>query len=252
MSLPLVKYVLMAALRDRLIISMLICLSVGSSLSIFLGSAAIVEKDFFTLVFAASGLRLVSVFGLVLFVVFFVRRSFESKDMEFLLSRPLGRVGIIFSYATAFLILALIVSISVVIALSVILPHLFNASYIYWGITLAVEAIVMVNIAFFFSMYIGSAASASMMSVACYVLGRMMGQILGIIDSPLVDSTGLFSMALQLVSVVTPRLDLLGQSSWLIYGVDDISVVYFAVIQCIVFSLLILCATSLDFIRRQF
>lgn len=252
MSIPLIKYVLMAALRDKLIISMLICLAVGSSLSIFLGSAAVIEKDFFTLVFAASGLRLISVFALVLFVVFFVRRSFDSKDIEFLLSRPLGRVKIIFSYATAFILLAIVVSCSVVVTLATIMPHLFNIDFIYWGITLAVEAIVMVNIAFFFSMYISSAASASMISIACYVLGRMMGQILGIIDSPLVDSSGLFSMALQLVSVITPRLDLLGQSSWLLYGVEDMTVVYFSLVQCVVFSLLILCATSLDFVRRQF
>ncbi len=252
MSFPLVKYVLMAALRDKLVISMLISFVVGASLSLFLGSAAIVEKDAFSLVFAASALRLISVFGLVLFIIFFVRRSFESKDIEFLLSRPVGRVSIIFSYAFAFLILAVLVSVAVGGVLFAIAPHLFGVNHICWLITIAVEAVIMVNIAFFFSMQISSAASASMLTVAFYVLGRMMGQLLGIVDSDLVDGSGLFAMTLQLVSVITPRLDLLGQSSWLLYGVSDFSTIIYAVAQGVVFSFLVLCAASLDFIRRQF
>ncbi len=252
MSLPLVKYVLMAALRDKLVISMLISLAVGASISLFLGSAAIIEKDAFSLIFAASALRIISVFGLVLFIVFFVRRSFESKDIEFLLSRPVGRVSIIFSYAFAFLILAILVSLAVGGVLFAVAPHIFGLNHMYWLVTVAVEAIIMVNVAFFFSMQISSAASASMLTVAFYVLGRMMGQLLGIVDSDLVDGAGLFAMALQLVSVITPRLDLLGQSSWLIYGVSDFSTVIYAVVQGAVFSFLILCAASLDFVRRQF
>ncbi len=252
MSIPLVKYVFLAAIRDRLILSMLITFFVGSSLAVFLGSSAVIERDYFSLIFTAAGLRFVSVFGLVLFVVFFVRRSFESKDIEFLLSRPVSRLSIIFSYSLSFSILAVFMSSAVGGAIYAVSPHLFGQGHILWIASIMVESIIMVNIALFFSMYISSAASASITIFAVYVLARLMGQLLGITDSPLVESDGIYAMAMQLVSVITPRLDLLGQSSWLIYGMESKISFLIISIQCVVFLLLVLMAASLDFIRRQF
>lgn len=253
MSFPLVKYVLMAALRDRLILSMLIIFFLGSSLALFLGDAAVIEKDQFTVIFAASGLRLTSVFGLVLFVVFFIRRSFEGKDIEFLLSRPVGRLKIIFSYAFSFSLLALMMGMSVGLCVYAVAPHLFAQGHVLWILSIIVEGIIMVNVALFFAMYISSSASAAMVTSGFYILARMMGQLLGITDSSLVDSGGIYSMALQLVSVIIPRLDLMGQSSWLIYGVQnsEIGIVYI-IGQGLVFTSLVLAAASMDFIRRQF
>jgi len=101
-SWPLVTYVLMAALRDRLIVSLIVLVAVGTSLSVFIGSSAILEKDQFALVFAAAGLRFAGVAGLVLFTVFYVRRAFDTKDIEFLLARPVSRFSFLFSHAVAF------------------------------------------------------------------------------------------------------------------------------------------------------
>ncbi len=252
MSLSLIHYALMAALRDRLLISLFVSLLVASSLAVFFGSAAAIEQDYFALVFTGSGLRFVSILGLVLFVVFFIRRSFDSKDMEFLLSRPVGRLQIIFSYAAAFSLIGTIMACSVGIALWAVAPHLFGQGHIIWIASVAIENIIMVNTALFFAMYISSAVTASMSVFGFYVLGRMMGQLLGIIDAHVVDSHGPVAMALQLVSIITPRLDLLGQSSWLIYGVEAIDILPFMVLQGAIFSVLVLLAASLDFVMRQF
>lgn len=251
MSMALVRYVLMAALRDKLILSMLVVLMVVTSLSLFLAGAAVVEKDQFTLVFTASGLRLVSVFGLVLFVVFFVRRSFDGKDIEFLLSRPIGRLSLVVSYVMSFSILAVMVSFAVGGALYGVAPHLFGYGHVLWLVSIIIENIAMVIVAFFFAMQISSAASGAMATLGVYVLGRLMGQLLGIIDSLLVDSQGIYAMALQLVSVITPRLDLMGQSSWLLYDAAP-EYIAFAFFQVILFSLLVLCAACFDFLKREF
>jgi len=252
MSIALFQYVLKAAIRDRLLISLFILILLGSSLAVFLGSSAVIEKDHFTLIFTAAGLRFASVFGLVLFVVFFVRRSFESKDIEFFLSRPVSRLSLIISYTLAFSFMAVILSISVAIALYAVSPHLFSMGHVVWLVSLAVENVIMVNTALFFAMYISSAASASMATFAFYILARMMGQLIGIVDSAMVDSSGPSAMALQLVSFFTPRLDLMGQTSWLVYGVKDLSMLVYAVIQGGVFSFLVICAACLDSVRRQF
>ncbi len=252
MSFPLVKYVLMAALRDKLILSLIVILLLGSSLSIFLGSSAVTEKDQFTLIFTAAGLRFVSVLGLVLFVVFFIRRSFEGKDIEFLLSRPVGRLKIIFSYGAAFSLLAIFMTAAIGLAIYAVAPHLFGSGHFLWIASIAVENIIMVNAALFFAMYISSSATASLVTFGFYVLARMMGQLLGIVDSSLVDASGPYAMALQMVSVITPRLDLLGQTSWLLYGVDSNFNMLHVFAQGGVFTMLVLFAASLDFVRRQF
>ncbi len=252
MSLPLIQYVLVAALRDKMVMSLLLILMVGGSLAVFLGGAAITETDQFTAVFAAGGLRVCSVLGLVLFTVSFVRRSFDSKDIEFLLSRPVGRLSILFSYSCAFSFLAILMSLAVCVAVFSVSPHMFHYGYVLWGVSIAVESIIMVNLALFFSMYLSSSATASLVTFAVYVLARMMGQLLGIVDSQLVDSSGPYAMALQLVSVITPRLDLMGQTSWLLYGVEEGIGLYEILLQGLFFSLVVLFAACLDFVRRQF
>lgn len=248
----LVKYVLMAALRDKMIMTLLVALVVGACLGIFLGSAAVIEKDQFSVVFTASGLRLLSVFSLVLFVIFFVRRSFENKDIEFLLSRPVGRLSLLLSYSVAFACLSVLIGGAMILPLYAVAPHLLSYGHGIWILSLIVENIIMVNAALFFAMYISSAATASIVTMGFYVLSRMMGQLLGIVDSSLVDSAGPYSMALQLVSVFTPRLDLLGQSGWLIYGVQETQDIWFVILQGAVFSFLVFCAAMLDLVKRQF
>ena len=104
----LVKYILTAALRDRLLLGFLFLVGVGISLSIFLGSAAITEKDQFSVVFTAGGLRIGGLLTLVLFTVFYLRRSFETRDVEYLLSRPLSRLQFLLAHSIAFSILATI------------------------------------------------------------------------------------------------------------------------------------------------
>ena len=242
----------MAAVRDKLVLSLLVIILLGSYLAVFMGSSAIIEKDQFTVIFTAASLRILLVLGLVLFVVFFVRRSFDGKDIEFLLSRPISRLNIIFSYGMAFSLIAVFMGGAVGVAIYSVAPHLFSYGHVAWILSIVIENIIMVNVALFFSMYISSSATASMVTLGFYVLARMMGQLLGIVDSSLVDSTGIYSIVLQIISIITPRLDLMGQTSWLIYGLDSSFNMLHILLQGFVFSLFVLLASSLDFIRRQF
>lgn len=251
-SFPLVRYVLLASIRDRLIVSLLLILVLGSSLSLFLGSSAVVEKNFFTVVLAAGGLRISAVFGLVLFVVFFVRRSFESKDVDFLLSRPISRVQFLLSYSSAFSFLAIVMGGAVGLCVYGVSPSSFGEGHLLWVLSIIVENIIMVNVALFFSMYLSSAATSAMCVAGFYVLSRMMGQLLGIVDSVMVNDTGPLAVSLQVVSAVMPRLDLLGQTSWLLYGVEGGFGFTFVLMQAVAFGSLVLMAALVDLVLRQF
>lgn len=252
LSIALMKYVFIAALRDKLMLSLFLVLFVGTSLAVFLGGAAVVEKMQFSVVIAGASLRMISVFGVVLFVVFFIRRAFESKEIEYLLSRPVGRLNLIFSFSLAFSALCVLISMAVGVCVTAVCPQSFGAGHLLWTFSLVIEVIIMANTALFFSMYISSAASAAMATFGVYVLGRLMGLFLGIVDSSMVDGSGLYAMAMQMVSVIVPRLDLLGQTSWLIYGLQDLSGFLYVLCQGIAYSVFVLLAASLDFVRREF
>lgn len=253
MSLALVQYVLKAAIRDKLILAMLVLIALTTSMSIFMASSAITEQDQFLAVYASGSLRILSVLGLVVFTAFFVRRSFDSKDVEFLLSRPLSRIEFVFSHAFGLSLLALLMSFASGLALYAISPKLPLESLTLWTASIAVEAIIMVNMTFFFAMVISSAATAVLGILAFYVLARMMGQILGILEAGIVGSVGDgMEIVMNMVSSVTPRLDLMGQTSWLVYGPDPDVNIAFVAIQGAIFLCLVLIAALLDLVLRQF
>lgn len=255
MNIQLVKYVVIGALRDKLILSLFLLLLVSLSMALFFGSSAIVEQDQFTLIFASGGLRFASVLGLVLFVVFFMRRSFDTKDIEFVLSRPVSRISFILSYACGFSIIALLFGISVFGAVLAVSPHLIDTGHFLWGASVILEFIIMANVALFFSMILSSSAGAALACFGFYILSRMMGQILGIIQSGLTGETTqshMLESGMFLVSILMPRLDLMGQTSWLLYGLSEYFWYGYTLIQTVLFVALILLAAIWDLLKRQF
>lgn len=251
-SWPLMKYVLTAAIRDRLILSMFLLMAVGASLAIFLGSAAIIEADQFAVVFAAGGLRFAGAAGLVLFIVFYLRRAFDSKDVEFMLSRPVSRIAYVCSHSAAFTVLAASVACLVALTVCALAPGAVGEGHMLWAFSLLVEYVMIANVAMFFAMVLPSAAAGTLAVFALYILARMIGQILGIIHIGM-SMTGftILSQTMHLISLIVPRLDLMAQSTWLIYGPDGIGYL-FILVQGLTYSALVILATLVDLVRRQF
>lgn len=254
MSSLLTGYVLRAAVRDKIVISLLLAMLAGTCLAIFMGSSAVIEGAQSGAVFIGASLRVVGVLGLVLFAVFHIRRSFEHKDVEFLLSRPISRVQFLLSFSAAFSLMAAIVGIAEGICLSVIMPEPFMPGTLLWVTSIVVENIIMVNVAFFFALVLSSAVSGALASLGLYALARMMGEILGIIDAGTGVMPGIefISAVMKMISSVMPRLDLMGQTSWLIYGPDGTVGYGFLLLQGLVFTALVISAASIDLLRRKF
>lgn len=271
-SFPLVHYVLTAALRDRLMVTLALMIVLGASLSVFLGSSAVVEQQSFAVVFGSGGLRFLGVIGIVLFISFYMRRAFENKEVEFLLSRPISRMCFLFSHAAAFIVLAVAVALCVSASV-VIVGHPDAFGLLAWGGSLVAEYIIMAVAALFFSMVLSSASGSALACLGLYVLCRMIGSILGISGIATDDVlTLVLGKVMEVISVVIPRLDLIGQTGWLIYGTADISsldiseqasgftlnfmrimgVGGFIVAQGAVFCGLLLTAASFDFLRKRF
>lgn len=251
----LIKYVLTAARRDKLFLSLIAIMILGSFISLFLASSAVVEKEIFSIVYLAGSLRLLGLAGLVLFVVFFIRRSFDARDVEYLLTRPVTRISFVLSHAAGFSILAVIVSIGLCLGLGFVATKIGNVDgLIYWSTGVICEYLLIVNVALFFSMVLSSPVAASLATLGFYILGRLMGQLLFVAKANAQDSIAyqLMSYIFQAVSTLFPRLDLMTQTSWILYGVEGIKDYIYIIVQAALFLLLILVATIVDLRRRQF
>lgn len=250
----LTSYVLKAAIRDKLFLGLIGAIIIIAVLSQFLGYSAILEKAQFSLVYMAGSIRLVGVLGLTLFVVFYIRRSFETKDIDFLLARPIDRLSLVLAYALSFSVIALGVGLSQGFAIWLASPEAWTSGHALWAVSIIAENIVMVNVAFFISMVITSQTLSALIVIGFYVLSRLMGQILSIIysgkiglDLPVLD------WLMQAISLFMPRLDLFGQSSWLLYGYPETGPdLIFILLQLVLFLALILSATALDLVKREF
>jgi hypothetical protein len=248
-----VKYILAAAVRDKILLSFLLLIGVGVSLSLFLGSAAVSEKDQFSIVFAASTLRLSSLFTLILFVVFYTQKSFDTHDVEYMLSRPISRFQYLAAHTISFSILAFILTALSIITLFFMPSTIDTYGLALWGGSLLIELVLIANVALFFSFVLTSAVSTMLITFSFYVLARMMGGILGVIaTTPEAGTMLVMEKLMLLISIIIPRLDLMGQGSWLLYGVEGPVGWSFILGQGFVFLGLVFSATLIDFKRKQF
>lgn len=253
LNIPLVFYVLKAAVKDRLVLACLALTVLTVSLSLFVGDAAIVEKSQFVIVYTAGGLRVLSVLAVVLFTTFYMQRSFAQRDVEYLLSRPLSRVTFLLSHAAALAITSAALAALAGGAIAAMAYHDLSSFHLIWTISLFFEVMLMAFVALFFGMVLSSATLSTLAALGFYVLARMTGQLLGIIHEHAVTWGGQFlEPVTEVISMLTPRFDLMTQSSWLIYGPQGHEGFLFLFAQTGVFSLLVLSAAVVDLVRRQF
>lgn len=254
-SSTLIKYVLTAALRDRLLLSVIAVMVVGVCISLSSASSAVIEQDKFAITYMGGSLRMLGLAGLALFVVFFIRRSFESRDIEYLLSRPISRASLVLSNAAAFSILATITG-SVLSLIMAVVSYKGGdfQGVLLWSMGVTAEYILIVNVALFFAMVLSSPVTAGMGVIGFYVLARMMGQLLGIAQAGATDFPGvhLLNLSMKFISILIPRLDLMTQTSWLLYGPGGFSDFAFILLQTLAFMTMIIVATLIDLVRKQF
>jgi len=255
LSLPLCRYILTAVARDRIVQLMIVLMALGTATSIFLGSAAVTEQQAFTIATIATALRTLSVLGLVIFISFFVRRAFESREIDYLLATPLTRHRLLMSFAVAFVIVALIFS-AMIAAIVLVLAPKITQGYLMWSASVVVELSITCMVALFFSIVLKSATVSALCSLGYYSLCRMLGAMIGIsatkFDGGSVLVNQIVSYVIKIISTVVPRFDLLAQSAWLVYGKAEGMPLWMMPVQLIVFCVLFFVCAAFDLRRSQF
>ena len=249
------KYILLTALRDRLYIGLFIILSATFGISVALGDASLVEKSQATIVYVAGSSRIIFVIGIILFICFYVRKTFDNREVEFILSKPISRHKFILAYLLGFILVALFIILPLVLLLFFMKVNLIGL--LYWSLSLFCEVLIIITFSLLAALILKSAVSSVLASLGFYILSRMMGFFVMTINIPQasVDFSStqrIMNAVLKAISVSLPRLDLYTKSDWLIYGVGNFNDTNIIIWQFIIYTPLMIFMAFYDFNRKQF
>ncbi len=252
------KYILLSGTRDRLYLGLLICLVIAFSLSIFLGSTALVEERQMTTAYIGGLSRAVLVVGAILFVCLNVNRAFENKEVEFILSKSISREKFIFGYLSGFVIAISLIIIPLITAI-LIVTQADGFGLLIWSLSLLSELMIVISFALLASLILRNSFSAIMATLGFYIISRLMGMFVMAIHLPAQITSNNFELSahsfaivLKMLSAIFPRLDLFGQSAWLNYGITDFSDLKIILIQSLIYIPLMIFMSFHDFKKKQF
>lgn len=250
-----VRYVLFTAMRDWLFVGILAAQLLILGASLFLGGTTLVEQKEAMLVYMGGASRIVLALGLIIFICFHLRSAFENKDIDLLLSRPLGRVSILMAYFLGFSVIALILVLVSMGLSAAIIGWITMHGWMAFFASLLCESLLVVAMSLFFGFVMHSATFAVMTSLGFYALARLVGFFLLSANAPSMLAVPIIGAwvkpSVTAFSWLIPRLDFFGESHWLLYGAAPGEIQTF-VIQTLCYVPLLLCAASLDFRRKQF
>ncbi len=249
------KYILLTAIRDRLYVGLFIILLAAFGISSVVGGTALLEQAQTTIVYVAGSSRMIFAIGMILFVCFYVRKTFENREVEFVLSKSISRHSFILAYLLGFILVALLIIVPLVILLFFMKVNLVGLAY--WALSLILESLIIITFSLLAALILSSAVSAVMASLGFYIISRMMGFFVLTIQIPknIYDFNTMdrfLKVTLKAISIVFPRLDLYGKSEWLIYGIVNSSDLYIILGQSLIYIPLMIFMAFYDFNRKQF
>jgi ABC-type transport system involved in multi-copper enzyme maturation permease subunit len=213
----------------------------------FLGNTAFIEQNQTTIVYLAGSARIYILINLILLAAFYIKRSLESREVEFILAKPISREKFLLSYLISFTLLTLMIEVFLaVLILITTKPSLYGL--VIWSFSLILESIIIISFTIVTSLITQSAIVSIMASIGFYVISRMMGFFLFLIDH---NEIGSKESLLKLISSLLPRLDLFSQTKWLIYGINDISYLPLLVVQAMIYTALLFSIAVIDFRRKE-
>ena len=259
--LSIIRYTLITATRDWLFVGIMLMVFSAVGISVFLGSNALSEQGYMIASYLSASVRVIVITGLVLFVCFHVRRSFENKEIELILSKPVSRTTFITSYFLGFAALAFVVVFPIIILLvcleQIEMVWADMIGVLVWGMSLYLESLIMMAFAFFSALFLRSAVLAVLLCSGFYFLSRIFGFFLISIHNPMsLMKTGMIGhygeKLLSFIGILLPRLDMFSKSEWVVYGIDSSEKIAIFMLWSVVYIPLLLAMACFDLSRKQF
>ncbi len=251
-----IRYILLTAFRDRFLAAILLALLAAVAGALFFGSSALTEQSALGLAFAGELVRLIAVVGLVTFICFHLRRLYETREVEAILARPISRSAFVLACFTAYAAIAVLLALLTVPMLMAALKAR-GAGLAEWEASLALEGLIVVGLALFSAMTLESATASVLAALGLYLLGRSAAAFraiaengTGSLDSDMANTAVRWVM--EAIAAVVPRLDLFGQSRWLVYGPGGGWGLRELAVQAVIYLPLLLLAAIRDLQVKRF
>ena len=250
------RYILITAVRDRFVAAIVLALLSAVLSAALLGSSAVAEGQALALAFAGEGVRVILVLGLITFISFHVRRLHETREIEAILARPIARWTLVLACFAAYSVIALALAVLATPLLALLLGA-GGLGLAEWQISMMLECLLVVGLALFAAMALESATAAVLVALGFYLLGRSAAVFRAIADA----GTGALDQdylnlgaywVTEAIALVMPRLDLFGQSRWLVYGPGGGWGLSEMAVQTLIFAPLLLAATIRDLNAKRF
>ena len=248
---PTIRFVIVTALRDRLFVSLLGLLAVTFGIAIYRGGGALTEAQEMTVVYAAGSARVILVLGIIVFVAFHVERLYDTREIEAILSRSISRERFVLAYWVGLAVIAFLLAIPVFAVIAVFCLN--QAGAIAWSISVFLETLVVLAFALFCALTMERAIPTIFATVGFYALARLISFFTGIaIHGTQLGLNRAANPVVEALSYVVPRLDLAGQTRWLVYGPESQLILGLIAAQAIVYVPLLLLAGMFDLRRKHF
>ncbi|MDR3290218.1 MAG: hypothetical protein LBT02_02950 [Rickettsiales bacterium] len=242
----LVKYILLTSIRSKLYYGIFVLLFIVFGISNFIGSTALSEEIKMQLVYFAGGIRFIIIGGIVIFVCFYIGKSFDNKEIEFILSKNITRNEFVFILWISFCIIGIALLLSAIILLS-----LYQQSFVgnfLWSLSMVFEILIVITFAITISLAFKNAFNSILSTFSFYFISRMFGFFTYSID--LSKYNDFLSLLLKTLSMFFPRLDLFAKSEWLIYGLNNPQEYYIIVVQSVIYIPLLMFIAFHDFNKK--
>jgi len=250
-ALLLARAALLEARRSGLPWLALGLLAAAAGLAAFLAQVALVESRELQVAVVAALLRAGGAFLLATHVAASVVREMNDKVLELALALPLSRRSLYLGK------LAGHGAVGLVLAVAFSAPLLFwcpPLPALLWGISLALELLLVAAATLFFAMTLASVVGAIAATTGLYLLGRAIAAIQLLARGPLAEegwSQILSRGAVDAVAFLLPRLDAATRSEWLLYGAPPAADWGTALLSLLAYSALLVAAGLFDFHRRN-
>ena len=251
--LPIARYTLLEALRNRLLWLALILVAAGLAFTQFLQQVAITESTQIQAALLAALLRVGAVFMLAGFVVTSMVREFNDKVTELILSRPLERRSYFLGKLTGYTAVALALALIFSLPLALFAPAVQVAL---WGLSLACELLLVTVFALFCVLTLTQVMSALAAVAGFYLLARSINALQIMAANPLSEGLSLgqtvVNFVIDAIAFLLPGIDRMTQTGWLIYAAPTTTEMLQVLAQTAVYALLLCAAGLFDLQRKNF
>jgi ABC-type transport system involved in multi-copper enzyme maturation permease subunit len=250
-ALPIARYTLLEAMRNRLMWLLLVALAAALAAAAFLGQVSITEANRIQASVIAAGMRFFAVFLVAAFVVTGIVRELNDKVLEFLLAKPMPRASYLLGKLLGFAGLA-----AVVAAVASLPLWLFGvpAGVAVWTLSLFLELMIVAGAALFCVLTLNQVVTALAAVLGFYLLARSMAavQIISGAAASATWSDRATGWVVAGIAAVLPAFDRMTDAAWILDGPSGAALGTTVVAQALAYVVLLGAAALFDLYRQNF